>query len=136
MSVAYFEKSLLEHLGEQARGSFIPLGLSNDDIIQTDNNGNLVSFIKIIGDFDKTKCTEVITETEANTRLKALYKPTYEITNPNVMSATMTALISNGTINVAEMKPEWTDQQENEWLYNKGVSGITKNMPDRFFVEV
>ena len=134
--IAYFENDLIKHLGEGVRNGFLQLGLSNDEIIQAENEaGKLVSFIKITGDFDEEKCTEVLTEAAANEKLRALYKPSFVITNPNVMQATMTAKISDGSLNIAEMQADWSDGEENEWLYNNGVSGITKIIPDRFFAE-
>lgn len=43
------------------------------------------------------------------------------------MNANLNQKISKGEINLDEMKADWTLQQETEWLYKKGISGIRKS---------
>ena len=134
--IAYFNKSLTEHLGKtKASGSFSQIGLSDYDIIQINTNNGLESFIKVIGDFDKSLCAEIITETEANKRIQEYFIPQYEIINEVLMSISLNQKISDGNINLQDIQLDWSLNQQNQFLYDNGVLGISKSQP-RLFEEV
>lgn len=134
--IAYFNKSLIEHLGKtKASGSFSQIGLSDYDIIQINTNNGLESFIKVLGDFDKSLCAEIITEKEANKRIQEHFIPQYEIVNEALMSISLNQKISDGNINLQDIQLGWSLNQQNQFLYDNGILGISKSQP-RLFEEV
>ena len=80
---------------------------------------------------EKPTEVEIKTLEEANAVIDEYFEDEYTVYNESLMNANLTQMITNGAINLDEMLPEWTQKQEAEWLYNKGVSGIKKVVAKR-----
>lgn len=52
----------------------------------------------------------------------------YVINNEGLMNANITQLINNNQLDLTELHVESTDQEELEFLYNNGISGISRYM--------
>ena len=132
MKIAYFEKSLLEHLGDAARGSFEVLGLSNTEIRQMqDPQGNTVSFIGIMDEetFDSSKCTKVMTVEEANAKITQLYVPEYFVKSEAIFNASLTAKIADGSVELVTLDESVTMSDQYKWFHDHGVKGIGVSVP-------
>ena len=138
MKIAYFEKSLLEHLGDAARGSFEVLGLSNTEIRQMqDPQGNTVSFIGIMDEetFDSSKCTQVMTVAEANAKIAELFTPEYFISNETIFNASLNAKIASGGIDIDTLDESGTMSDQYKWFHDHGVKGIKATLSPAPFTE-
>ena len=71
--------------------------------------------------------TALADEEAFNAEIDKYYKPSYQVTSDALYAENLKKLIGDGIIDLNEMKPEWTDAEENEYLYNAGVSGIEKS---------
>lgn len=132
MNIAYFEKSLVEHLGEDARKNFALIGLSNTNIRQFDG----YSFIEITGEFDSSKCTAVLTVEQANAKITELFIPEYFISNEAIFNASLNAKIADGTVNLDVLDEQRSQSSQYHWLQLQGVKGVGVTQPPAPFVEV
>ena len=71
--------------------------------------------------------TALADEKAFNAEIDKYYKPSYQVTSDALYAENLKKLIGDGIIDLNEMKPTWTDAEENEYLYNAGVSGIEKS---------
>ena len=90
---------------------------------------------------------EVLTVAEANTVITTKFKPKHSIYNDTIMGVNLTEKLSKqkeaeeklevivNEVKLDEMLPEWTIEQEAEYLYNKGISGIKKKDIPKGFTE-
>lgn len=129
-----FNGQLLDIMGEDARATNweAVTGLSATDIRQQMEDDEHFTLIKVVDEEKASKYmhhekVDVLTVAEANAVIDS-FSEKYKIYNENLMAANLNAKIAAGTIDVDDMLPDWTDQQEAEFLYNKGISGI-KKMP-------
>ena len=133
--IAYFQNSLVVHLGQgAASGSFAPLGLSDREIIQIETAQGLESFIKVVGAFDESRCSQVMTEAEANALISQRFLPRHEVVNETLMGVSLNQKMGAGTVELDQMDPLWGQEEQNQWLYEHGVLGIRKTQPSFFEV--
>ena len=52
----------------------------------------------------------------------------YSIKNESLMAANINSKIADETINIDDMSADWSTEQELEFLYNAGVSGIIRKV--------
>jgi len=81
---------------------------------------------------------EVLTPEQADTLVAdKMDKVTYKVTSEGIMGANLNKKVTDGILDVDAMKSEWNEQQELEYLYNQGISGIKKSefKAKRFKVE-
>lgn len=73
------------------------------------------------------KIGEVFDTTESANKClsKEFDEKVYSITSEVIVGANLNQLIANGQIDLSVMDADWTEQEELEFLYNNGVSGIT-----------
>lgn len=135
-----FNGQLIDIIGEDARATNweAVTGLSATDIRQQMDDEHF-TLIKVVDEEKSNKYinhpdVETLTVAEANAVLDTI-SDKYKIYNENLMAANLNAKIATGTINVDDMLPDWTDQQEAEFLYNKGISGIKKMPRPAYFEE-
>jgi len=71
---------------------------------------------------------EVLNETEANaTIVTKMDKSQYKVTSETLMGANINESAKDTTkLDLDEMLPEWTEQEELDFLYKKGISGLKK----------
>lgn len=127
------EGNLLDILGEDARSTeretglrFMPEYQFLDSDIPT-SLGMIVDEEKAQKYFNYANVTILNTIQDFNTEIDNLFIPKYTIYNEGLMNANLNQKVTNGTINLDEMQPDWTSQQEAEWLFNQGISGIRKS---------
>lgn len=133
MKILKFEGYLLDIMGEEARGDWEKeCGLKFHNGQQTEDS--TVTLLEVIDESKAIKYmshpnVEVLTGVEANAYLvKNIDKLRYEVTSESLMSANINQLSSNvADLDLSEMSPEWDEQQELDFLYKKGISGIKKN---------
>ena len=131
MNIAYFEKSLMEHLGEDARKNFALIGLSNTNIRQFGG----YSFIEITGEFDSSKCTAVLTAEQANAKITELFVPEHYISNDTIFQASLNAKIADGTVNLDALDESLAISDQYRWLQQQNVRGIGTTQPPAPFAE-
>lgn len=139
MKVAYFEKELIEHLGEAARGDFRILGLSNQELRQVSKaDGSMASFIAIEDEevFDEAKCTRVMTVAEANDKITQLFVPEYRVGNEAIFNASLSAKLAQGVIDLEQLDETRSASSQYHWLQLQGVRGIGVSQPPKPFGEV
>lgn len=131
-NIAFFNGSLVSFLGESIRTckSNEDLGLSEDDTrFISDSKGNSKGFMRIVGNFDATKCSKVMSVQEANAKMLEIIgdnRYSYVETNATVVNTLLTKALNDGTIKASELLNTWTPNQLNEFLFNKGIAGISK----------
>lgn len=109
--------------------------------LQYEGHQEMEEGITLLRVIDETKCQkylthpqiEVLTITEANNVIETKFKEKYKVYNENLMNANLMQKINKGEIDLDEMQPNWTPDQEAEWLYNKGISGISKSSKPKLF---
>ena len=70
---------------------------------------------------------EVLTAEQANQVIdEKMDKMTYRRYDDALYGANIQKKIADGSLDIDQMQPYWTDQQELEFLYSAGVSGIKK----------
>lgn len=135
MSIAYFNGNLSDYLGADARQAFSRIGLSDSDFRQITADGTLHSFIRIVGDFDVTRCSEVLTASEANARMLELFEPEYFITNETIFSASLNSKIASGEMDLDLLDESMSQSQQYAWFKSLGVKGIGQSKPPAEFTE-
>lgn len=127
-----FNGYLVDIMGEDARTQNweAVTGLSATDIRQQLENEEAFTLIKVIDEQKASKYinhekVDVLTVEEANVVLDT-FPDKYKIYNENLMATNLNTKVVAGIVDLDEMLPDWTDQQEAEFLYNKGISGIKK----------
>ena len=135
MQIAYFENSLVEHLGDDAGKLFSDIGLSNSNYRQVEHAGKLVTFIEITGDFDVSRCTRVVDAEEANAIIAASYVPTYSVANEAIFNASLNAKVADGSLNLDEFDESQSTSGQYHWLKLRGVKGIGVSQPPALFEE-
>jgi hypothetical protein len=84
---------------------------------------------------DESKCqkylnhlnVDVITPAQANQIIvEKMDKVTYKVTSEALMSANINKKVTENSLDLEKALPEWDDQQELEYLYNSGISGIKR----------
>ena len=135
-----FNGQLLEIMGEDSRASNWEgvTGLSTTEICQQMDNEPF-ALIKVVDEEKANKYmqhekVDILTVEEANAIIDT-FPDKYKIYNENLMAANLNSKVSQGLIDLDEMLPDWTDQQEAEFLYNKGISGIKKLPRPAYFTE-
>ena len=68
---------------------------------------------------------EILTKEQANAYISTNFK-SFSVKNEALMNANLTKKINDESIDIEEMLPNWTTEQELEFLYNNGISGIMK----------
>lgn len=129
--IAHFKSDIINIMsGDHARGNWEELGLGKD--IKQFNNAadtliNIVDMDKFI--YSNHPNVELVTETRANQIIGELFVAIYSLKNEPLMNANLTQKIQNNEIDLNQMNPEWSNQEELEWLYINSISGIVKSLP-------
>ena len=135
MKYVKFEGNLRAILGEDAIKISSKYGVEVTPEYQflRPDEGVLVSLGTVI-DLNKAEAllslkniTALADEKAFNAEIDKYYKPSYQVTSEALYAEKLKKLIGDGIIDLNEMKPTWTDAEENEYLYNAGVSGIEKS---------
>lgn len=140
MKYLLFKKNLLQVMGENARKDFLEFGLDIKPMYQFPQGEEVYTIAKIVdenramGYMVHPDC-EVLSLMEANAKIDELYVPRYFVKNEVLMGASLNQKVLDGTISLDEMSPDWSEEQELEWLYNNGVSGIKKSLKPLYFNE-
>ena len=146
-NILKFNGQLIDIMGEEdtrKKHWLNDLGLKASPDYQYDEDGETFSLMEVV---DETKCqkyfnhprVEVLTVDEANIVIDEKFKPRYKIYNNSLFSANLNTKLSqqlaNGTKNIDldAMSSNWTENQESEYLYSKGISGIKKIEPPKGF---
>ena len=139
--VLKFNGQLIDIMGEDARATNWEdvTGLSATDIRQHMEKDNGFTLVRVIDNekaskYINNKKVDILTLEEANTVIDTIPSK-YKIYNENLMATNLNSKVSKGVIDLDEMLPDWTDQQEAEFLYNKGISGIKKIPRPPYFIE-
>lgn len=126
------EGSLLDVFGDAVRDTD-GMGIMFFPLYQFICEGQSISLGTIVDEtkaqkyFNYAGVTILETITDFNSEIDNAFIPQYNIYNEGLMNANLNQKVTDGTIDLNEMLPEWTPQQESEWLYNQGVSGISKS---------
>ena len=131
MIILKFTGNLVDTMGDNARGDFEKdLGLKFHNGHQNIEEG--ITLLEVIDEqkaekYINHKLVEVLDENQANQLLISnMDKIVYKKYDDALYGANINHLIGLGTLNIDELLPVWTDQQELDFLYNKGISGINK----------
>lgn len=133
----YFKNYLLNIMGEDARHWEVT-GLSYAEHKFFPETGYTIAKIddyEKAKKYESNKNVEILTLEQANAKIDELYVPEYSIYNEGLVNANLNQKIAKGDINLDEMQPDWTQQQEAEWLYKKGISGIRISEKIPYFIE-
>jgi hypothetical protein len=143
MKILKFNGQLIDIMGEKdARANWeIALGLKAHSGHQNTEEG--ISLMEVVDEAKAQKYlnhpqVEVLTPEQADTLIAAkMDKVTYKVTSENLMGANLNKKIADGTLDIDQMNPAWNEQEELEYLYNQGISGIKKSeFKAKRFVEV
>lgn len=132
---------LLDVLGEDARLTEEKIGISFVPQYQFLNKQipislGVITNEKLASKYYNYKNVSILDNiSEANKIIDDEFISTYTIYNEGLMSANLNQKVANGTINLDEMQPGWTPQQEAEWLYKQGISGIRASQKPPCFKE-
>jgi hypothetical protein len=131
MRILKFTGELLNIMGEDARKNWEKdLGLKFYPGHQ--NTQEDITLMEVI---DETKAAkyvalsgvEVLTVEQANLVIvEKMDKTIFRRYDDALYGANIQKKIADGSLDIDLMQPDWTDQQELEFLYNAGVSGIRK----------
>jgi hypothetical protein len=137
MNIAYFNDSLLSHLGENARKSFELVGLSNSNFVQIQTDDGTKTFIEIVNSevFDTKTCTAVYTVEEANAKITELFKPTYSVSSETIFNVSLNGKISSGAIDIDQLDESVSYSDQLKWFHDQGVKGISVSQPPALFKE-
>jgi len=128
--ILHFKKQLLEIMGEDARYTWSEkLGIGGN--IQQYNNATN-TFMQVLDEVKAAKYinnvdVDVLTEAEADAVIDGLFVSEYSVTSEALMSANLTQKVNAGTISLDEIPATATKQEELKYLYDAGISGISKS---------
>ena len=138
MKYIKIQGNLLDVLGEDARLTeketglrFTPEYQFLDGDIPT-SLGMIVDEEKVQKYFNLQGITILESKENFNQEIDRLHIPTYTIYNEGLMNANLNQKVTSGIINLDEMQPDWTPQQEAEWLFSQGISGIRKSEKPKY----
>ena len=104
------------------------LGIDLINISQKMINGVMESLIEVVNDSKLPIDNYVLlTKEQANQYITDNFI-SYSIKNESLMAANINSKIADGTLYVNDMSSEWTTEQELEFLYNAGISGILRKV--------
>jgi hypothetical protein len=143
MKILKFNGQLIDIMGEKdARANWeTALGLKAYSGHQNTEEG--ITLMEVVDESKAQKYldhpqVEVLTPEQADTLVAdKMDKVTYKVTSEGIMGANLNKKVTDGILDVDAMKSEWNEQQELEYLYNQGISGIKKSefKAKRFKVE-
>jgi hypothetical protein len=129
--VLKFNGQLLDVMGDDARKNWErDLGLKFHG-----GHQNAAEGITLMAVIDETKASkyfglsevEVLTVEQANQVIaEKIDAITFLRYDDALYGANIQKKIADGSLDIDLMQPDWTDQQELEFLYNAGVSGIKR----------
>lgn len=138
MRYVKIQGNLLDVLGEDARLTEKEIGLRFMPEYQF-LDGDIPISLGMIVDEEKAQKyfnlqdVAILESKEAfNKEIDRLHLPIYTIYNEGLMNANLNQNVTSGMINLDEMQPDWTPQQEAEWLFNQGISGIRKSEKPKY----
>jgi len=134
MKILKFTGQLSDIMGEDARKDWTKeCGLKFHSGHQNTEEG--ITLMEVIDEEKASKYyelngVEVLNETEADVIVaEKMDKVSYKVTSDVIMNNNILARSNTVEgINFDEMPAEWTEQQELEFIYNAGVSGIKKDI--------
>lgn len=132
MKILKFNGQLLDIMGDtDARSNWqTKLGLKIHSGHQSTEEG--ITLMEVIDEDKAVKYlshpdVEVLTPEEANAILaEKMDKVIYKRYDDALYGANISKKITEGSLDIEKMLPEWDEKQELEYLYNQGVSGIKK----------
>jgi hypothetical protein len=131
MRILKFTGELLNIMGDDARKNWEKdLGLKFYPGHQ--NAQEEITLMEVIDEAKASKYValsgvEVLTVEQANLVIaEKMDKTTFRRYDDALYGANIQKKIADGSLDIDLMQPDWTDQQELEFLYNAGVSGIRK----------
>lgn len=138
MKFIKIQGNLLDILGEDARLTEKETGLRFTPEYQFLDGDTPTSLGMIIDEekaqkyFNFENVTILQTKEDFNKEIDRLHIPTYTIYNEGLMNANLNQKVSSSAINLDEMQSDWTPQQEAQWLFNQGISGIRKSEKPKY----
>lgn len=133
MKILKFTGDLADIMGEDSRGYFEKdLGLKFHEGHQ--NLEEKITLFEVVDEekaekYINHKLVEVLDENEANELLtNYMDKMTYKKYDGDLYRVNLQQKTDAGIVNLDLMLPEWTDQEELEFLYSKGLSGIKRTV--------
>jgi hypothetical protein len=131
MKILKFTGQLIDIMGEDSRKNWLrDLGLKYHRGHQSPEDE--ITLMEVV---DESKCqkylnhlnVDVITPGQANQIIQEkMDKVTYKVTSEALMSANINKKVTENSLDLEKALPEWDDQQELEYLYNSGISGIKR----------
>ena len=131
MKILKIEGNLIDILGDDARKNWEKeCGLKFHN-----GHQNIKENIILLEVIDEEKASkyynldgiEIIDEFQANVVLaEKMDKTTYKKYDEALYGANIQKKITDESLNIDEMLPEWSEEEELKYLYNKGISGIKK----------
>ena len=131
MKILKFTGNLADIMGDDSRGSFG----KDSGLKYYEGHQNLVKKITLFEVVDEEKAkkyinhkqVETLDEIQANEILFSdMDKILYKKYDGDLYRVNLQQKTDIGIVNLDLMLPEWTEQQELDFLYNKGLSGINK----------
>jgi len=128
--ILHFKKQLLEIMGDDARCTWSEeLGIGGN--IQQYNDAT-DTFMQVIDEAKAAKYinhadVDALTEAEADAVIDTLFVAEYSVSSEALMSANLTQKVNNNTISLDDISATATKQEELKFLYDAGISGITKS---------
>lgn len=132
MKILKFTGQLIDIMGDDARKNWEKdCGLKFHEGHQNTEEHiilmEVINEIKALKYYDLTG-VEIIDEFQANIILvEKMDKINYKKYDDALYGANIQKKITDNILNIDEMLPTWTEQEELEYLYNQGISGIKKN---------
>jgi len=132
MKILKFTGQLSDIMGEDARKDWLKeCGLKFHNGHQNSEEG--ITLMEVTDEEKASKYfaldgVEVLNETQANaTIVTKMDKSQYKVTSETLMGANINELAKDTSkLDLDEMLPEWTEQEELDFLYKKGISGLKK----------
>jgi len=67
-----------------------------------------------------------------NEDLDKYFEETYQFWSENIAGSDIIAKVNIGTLDLSEIKSEWTQTERMKWFYDNGITGIKTNNKPRY----